>query len=104
MGSGANQGLGRFRKLWEIITANLAALGRAQREQVAGLTAFEARELENMFVLLLLGSFTGLPSPPSFLAVELLPHLEHELSVLNRRAQDSSDALAEIMGAIDADA
>ena len=94
----------RLRRLWEIIKANLAALGHSHRERAVGLTAFEARELENMFVLLLLGSFTGLPSPPSFLAVELLPHLEHELGVLNRRAQDSTDALAEIMGTIDADA
>lgn len=87
-----------------MVKANLAALGHSQRDKAVALTVFEARELENMFVLLLLGSFTGLPSPPSFLAVELLPHLEHELRVLNRRAQDSTDALAEIMGSIDADA
>ena len=71
---------------------------------MTSLTAFEARELENMFVLLLLGSFAGMPSPPSFLAVELLPHLEHEIRVLNRRAESSTDALAEIMGSLDADA
>ena len=94
----------RLRRLWEIIKANLVALGQSNREKAVSLTVFEARELENMFVLLLLGSFTGIPAPPSFLAVELLPHLEHELKVLNRRAQDSTDALAEIMGAIDADA
>lgn len=87
-----------------MIKANLAALGHSHREKAVSMTVFEARELENMFVLLLLGSFTGLPSPPSFLAVELLPHLEHELKVLNRRAQDATDALAEIMGTIDADA
>lgn len=79
-------------------------LSKSHREQVTALTAYEARELENMFVLLLLGSFAGMPSPPSFLAVELLPHLEKEIRVLNQRAESSSDALAEIMGSIDADA
>jgi hypothetical protein len=79
-------------------------MSRSHREKVTALTAFEARELENMFVLLLLGSFAGMPSPPSFIAVELLPHLEHEIRVLNRRAESSTDALAEIMGSLDADA
>ncbi len=75
----------------------------AHREQVVALTRLEARELENVFVLLLMGSFTGLPSPPSFLAVELLPYLEHELKVVNRRAEDASDALAELAGCLDID-
>ncbi|MFP4300492.1 MAG: hypothetical protein ACOC47_00185 [Alkalispirochaetaceae bacterium] len=76
-------------------------MGQAHREKVVALTAFEARELENMFVLLLMGAFTGLPAPPSFLSAELLPHLEHELKVLNRRAENASDALAELAGALD---
>lgn len=76
-------------------------MGQTHREKVVGLTAFEARELENMFILLLMGAFTGLPAPPSFLSAELLPHLEHELKVLNRRAENASDALAELAGALD---
>ena len=76
-------------------------MGQTHREKVVALTAFEARELENMFVLLLMGAFTGLPAPPSFLSAELLPHLEHELKVLNRRAENASDALAELAGALD---
>jgi hypothetical protein len=94
---------GVFRRAFALIRDFFWGLDQAQRERAVALTSFEAREMENMFVLLLLGSFTGLPAPPSFLAVELLPDLEHELKVLNRRAQDASDALAEIMGALDAD-
>jgi hypothetical protein len=77
---------------------SLSAVTAAHREKVVSLTAFEARELENMFVLLLMGSFTGLPSPPAFLAAELLPYLGHELHVLSRRAESASDALAELTG------
>ncbi|WP_455382195.1 hypothetical protein [Salinispira pacifica] len=80
-----------------------SAMGAAHRDQVTELTRFEARELENAFVLLLMGSFTGLPAPPSFLAVELLPYLEHELAVVNRRAADATDALAELAGCLDID-
>jgi hypothetical protein len=88
-----------FRRVWALVRG----IDQVHREQVAALTNYEARELENMFVLLLLGSFAGMPSPPSFIAVELLPFLEREIKVLNRRAEDASDALAEIIGNLDAD-
>jgi hypothetical protein len=94
----------KIKKAWQFLLDVFDDIGKSHREKVTALTAYEARELENMFVLLLLGSFAGMPSPPSFIAVELLPDLEHEIRVLNRRAESSTDALAEIMGTIDADA
>jgi hypothetical protein len=78
----------------------LSDLDTAHRESAAGLTGVEVRELENIFALLLLGSFIGLPSPPSFLVVELLPLMERELKVLNSRARDAGDMLAEMVGTI----
>lgn len=73
----------------------------AHRNRAVGLTECEVRELENMFVLLLMGSFTGVPAPPSFISAELLPYLEHEIKVVNRRSENASDALAEIAGCFD---
>lgn len=93
-----------IRRFFRAALAYLRGIDQSHREKVIALTSFEARELENMFVLMLLGSFAGMPSPPSFIAVELLPYLEHEVRVLNRRAESSTDALAEIMGSLDADA
>ncbi len=75
-----------------------SGLGAAQRERLAALTCIEERELENIFALLLLGSFIGLPAPPTFLSVELLPFMERELQVLHQRAEDAPDTLAEMMG------
>jgi hypothetical protein len=93
-----------FMTAFRFLRSFFQGVDQAQREKMAALTNYEARELENMFVLLLIGSFAGMPSPPSFLAVELMPFLEREIRVLNRRAESASDALAEIMGTIDADA
>ena len=73
------------------------------RENVVSLTIVEVKELENIFALLLLGSFVGFPSPPTFLAVELLPSMKKEFEILNRRAQDSSDMLAELCGMLGID-
>ena len=75
----------------------------SHRENAVALTIVEAQELENIFALLLLGSFVGLPSPPTFLAVELLPFMERELKMLNRRAEDAGDMLAEMCGTIGID-
>ena len=78
-------------------------IGALQRENLVSLTCLEVQELENIFALLLLGSFVGLPSPPSFLAVELLPFMEREIQVLHRRAEDAGDMLAEIAGTLGID-
>jgi hypothetical protein len=81
----------------------LSAVDRTHRSQVTAMTEFEQKELENLFVLLLMGSFMGVPSPPSFVSAELLPHLEHELKVMNERAKDSFDTLAEMAGTFNPD-
>lgn len=94
---------GALYRLLRRIKGFFVVMGTAHREQVISLTRHQARELENVFVLLLMGSFTGLPAPPSFLAVELLPYLEHELSVADRRAVGASDVLAELAGCLDID-
>ena len=75
----------------------------AHREKVTALTVMEMEELENIFALLLIGSFAGFSSPPTFLAVELLPYMERELQILCKRAKDSSDMLAEMCGTIGID-
>jgi len=90
-----------LKELWNRARDLWSAVDAAHRHQVTQLTEFELRELENMFALLLMGSFAGVPAPPSFLAVELLPHMQHELQVLDNRAQDASDALAEMAGLFD---
>lgn len=81
----------------------LSRFHASHREDAVALTIVEAQELENIFALLLLGSFVGLPSPPTFLAVELLPFMERELKILNRRAEDAGDMLAEMCGTIGID-
>jgi len=75
----------------------------SNRERAAALTVVELEELENIFALLILGSFVGFPSPPSFLAVELLPFMEKELTILNERARNSGDMLATLCGSLGID-
>ena len=81
----------------------LAGFSQGQREKVIGLTCMEQQELENVFALLLLGSFVGFPAPPTFLAVELLRFMEREMQILGQRAEDACDMLGQMMGTLGVD-
>ncbi len=58
----------------------------------------ELRELENVFALLILGSFVGIPSPPTPIALRLLPYMARELLIMQRVSSRLDDMLAEMAG------
>jgi len=71
------------------------------KEQSTEYIEFEERELENVFALLLMGSFVGIPSPPSTLVLRLMPHMVREIYVMQRRAVDMDDIFGEMAGMFD---
>ena len=73
------------------------------REKATGMLDFELKELENIFALLILGGFAGLPSPPSPIAMELMPYMERELTILLSRTDLSQDPLGVLMGMLEID-
>ena len=93
--------IGPIKRAYQFLKEFFGTMDTAHRNRAVGLTECEVRELENMFVLLLMGSFTGVPAPPSFISAELLPYLEHEIKVVNRRSENATDALAELSGCFD---
>ena len=62
---------------------------------------FEERELENIFALILMGSFVGIPSPPTTLVIRLMPHMVREIYVMQRRVADMDDIFGEMAGMFD---
>ncbi len=88
------------------LTAARHALGillRVQRSKASGMLEFELKELENAFMLLLLGSLVGHPSPPAALAAEVLPYLEEELRLMIARADLAQDPLGALVGMLEID-
>ena len=71
---------------------------RGIRSRSTDYLAYELRELENIFCLLLLGSLVGLPSPPSSLSLRLMPYMLREMYVMGRRAKEANDVSGEIFG------
>ncbi|NLG70347.1 MAG: hypothetical protein GX496_12440 [Firmicutes bacterium] len=71
------------------------------RPRAIGYIQAARRELENVFALLVLGSFVGLPSPPTPLALRLLPQMGRALAVMRARTQEMDDVYAEIASLFD---
>ncbi len=67
------------------------------RDKATQLLAFEVMELENIFALLLFGSFIGMPSPPVHITMQLLPLMEKELLLMFSRINVAHDGLAEVV-------
>ncbi len=72
-------------------------LGILNRNKATAILAFEVMELENIFTLLLFGSFTGMPSPPAHITLQLLPLMERELKLMFSRINVAHDGLAEVV-------
>ena len=68
----------------------------AFKQQSTQYLEFEERELENVFTLLLMGSFVGIPSPPTPLVMRLMPHMVREIYVMQQRVVDMDDIFGEI--------
>ena len=85
-----------IRKIFEIIL-------QVNREKASGMLEFELKELENIFSLLILGGFVGMPSPPVPIAIELLPYMERELTVMLARSDMAQDPIGSLMGILEVD-
>lgn len=73
------------------------------REMAVDTLEFELTELENIFTLLILGGFVGLPSPPAPIAMELLPHMERELKIMLIRSDFAHDPLGTLVSLFEID-
>jgi len=74
------------------------ALEGVFRGKAAEYIEVELRELENIFALIVLGSFIGLPSPPTAISLRLLPYMAREILVMQRISERLDDMLGEMAG------
>ena len=84
-------------KIRKYIHNLLSDIQVVNRSKATGLLDFEVMELENIFSLLLFGSFTGMPSPPAHITLQLLPLMQDELKIMFNRISAAHDALAEVV-------
>lgn len=71
------------------------------RGNISGLHEWEEKELRNIFALLVTGSYTGIPSPPMHITMELLPEMEKEIMIMLNKVQTAHDPLGELFSLLD---
>ncbi len=71
-------------------------LSELLKKNATEVVSFELEELENLFAIMLFGSFVGVTLAPAPLALELLPYLGKEIEVMNERTFELDDMLSRI--------
>jgi hypothetical protein len=73
------------------------------RAKAVNIIEYEVEELDNIFGILVLGAFVGIPSPPIFISTQLLPLMEKELGVMLAKVATAHDPLGELFSVLGID-
>ncbi len=65
--------------------------------------AYEVEELDNIFAILVLGAFIGIPSPPVHITLALFPEMEKELKIMLAKISTAHDPLGDLFAVLDID-
>jgi len=79
------------------------AADEVMRAKAVGTIEYEVGELDNIFAILVLGAFIGIPSPPIHITMDLLPEMEKELEVMLDKVFTAHDPLGDLFSVLDID-
>ncbi len=86
----------KIKQLWQ-------RLDRYNRERYVEMQERQLNEMESAFNLLIAGYLTGLPAPPSHIALETLPEILQDYDRLINDLQKAADPLGELFSVFDID-
>jgi len=73
------------------------------RGKAVEIIEYEVQELDNIFGILVLGAFIGIPSPPIHITMELLPIMEKEFEIMLEKVSTAHDPLGDLFSVLDID-
>ena len=73
----------------------------SMRESAISLIEQELIEEENIFALITMSMFSGLPSPPTGVVLRILPYMEREIQIMAKKSADLSDVFADTIAHFD---
>ena len=62
---------------------------------------YELEELKNIFGVLVLGSYIGMPSPPMQISLDLMPFMEKELILMMEKVDTANEPIAQLFSVLD---
>ena len=85
------------------MAAAYQAADEVMRAKAVGTIEYEVGELDNIFAILVLGAFIGIPSPPIHITMALLPEMENELEIMLEKVSTAHDPLGDLFSVLDID-
>jgi hypothetical protein len=85
-----------LRSLWQSADA-------VMRGKAVSTIEYEIEELDNIFGVLVLGAFLGIPSPPVHISMALLPLMTDELNLVLDRISTAHDPLGDLFSVLSID-
>jgi len=73
----------------------------SMRESAISLIEQELIEEENIFALVTMSMFSGLPSPPTGVVLRILPYMEREIQIMAKKSADLEDVFADTIAHFD---
>ena len=73
------------------------------RSKAVATIEYEVEELDNIFAVLVLGTFIGIPSPPIHVTMELLPIMEKEFKIMLEKVTTAHDPLGDLFSVLSID-
>ena len=77
-------------------------LTESARHKAVDVVEWELSELENIFALLVFGSFVGIPTSPSSITLTLLPYMEKELHLMVEKVATAAGPISDLFSHLDA--
>ncbi len=71
------------------------------RESAVQTLEYELNEMENIFGLLVLGSFVGFSSPPMQITLDLLPEMEKHFALMLNKVDTAEAPLSDLFSAFE---
>ena len=66
------------------------------RHKAVDAIEYELDELNNIFAILILGTFIGVPSPPIHVTMAMMPEMVEEFEIMFERVQTAHDPLGDL--------
>jgi hypothetical protein len=85
------------------IVSAFQAADEVMRSKAVETIEYEVGELDNIFAILVLGAFIGIPSPPIHITMELLPEMENEFEIMLEKVSTAHDPLGDLFSVLDID-
>lgn len=79
------------------------SIDKSMRESAVSLIEHELTEEENVFALITMSMFSGLPSPPTGVILRILPYMEREIQIMTKKSAELDDVFAQTLSHFDID-